>query len=98
MHKDLIISDEAESDLDDIWDYIAGDSPLNADRFIDQLYRKCLDIATFEGIGNPREELANELFSMPHKRYVIFFTKDEKAVSIVRILRCSRDLDSQFGS
>ena len=97
MDRDLIISDEAESDLEDIWDYIANDSTLNADRFIDQLYRKCLDVAALEGIGHPREELAEGLFSIPHKRYVIFFKRDEEAVSIVRVFRSSRDLESQFG-
>jgi len=96
MGRVLIISDEAESDLEDIWDNISSDSALNADRFIDQLYRKCLDLATLDGVGRPRDELAEGLLSIPHKRYVIFFTRDDRFVSIVRILRSSRDLDSQF--
>ncbi|WP_295438439.1 type II toxin-antitoxin system RelE/ParE family toxin [uncultured Thiodictyon sp.] len=29
----------AESDLDDIWWYIAQDSPQNADRFLDRIER-----------------------------------------------------------
>jgi len=33
----LIISPEAEQDLLDIWLYIAEDSPVNADRFLDRL-------------------------------------------------------------
>ena len=84
---------EAESDLDDIWDYIANDSPLNADRFLEQLYRKCISISELEGIGRRRDELADGLLSIPHKRYIIFFVREELLVSIVRILRGSRDLD-----
>jgi plasmid stabilization system protein ParE len=34
MGRELILSEEAEADLEDIWDYIAEDSPENADRFI----------------------------------------------------------------
>jgi plasmid stabilization system protein ParE len=37
----LVISDEAVSDLVDIWTYIAEDSPERADRFVDQIHDKC---------------------------------------------------------
>lgn len=36
----LIVSPEAEQDLIDIWFYIAKDSPVNADNYIDKLYEK----------------------------------------------------------
>lgn len=96
MARDLIISNEAESDLDDIWDYIAKDSPLKADRFIDQLYRKCIDISELDGVGRHRNELSSGLLSIPHKRYTIFFERKETQINIVRILRGSRDLDQIF--
>jgi plasmid stabilization system protein ParE len=96
MAKDLFISEEAESDLDDIWDYIAKDSPLKADRFVEQLYRKCISISELKGIGRCRNELADGLFSIPHKKYIIFFVRQDSQVSVVRILRGSRDLDQIF--
>lgn len=96
MARELIISDEAESDLDDIWDYIARDSPLKADRFIDQLYRKCIDIAKLEGIGRRRDELSEGLFSIPHKKFIIFFEREKTHINIVRVLRGTRDLDQIF--
>ena len=96
MAKDLYISEEAESDLDDIWDYIAKDSPLKADRFLEQLYRKCISISELDAIGRRRDELAEGLLSIPHKKYIIFFVREVSQVSIVRILRGSRDLDQAF--
>lgn len=96
MTRELIISAEAESDLEDIWDYIASNSLLDADRFLDQLYRKCLDATALDGIGRPRDEIAISLLSIPHKKYIIFFTRDDVSVSIVRILQGSRDIDPQF--
>ncbi|MDQ8188546.1 type II toxin-antitoxin system RelE/ParE family toxin [Pelagicoccus sp. SDUM812002] len=96
MARDLYISEEAESDLDDIWDYIAKDSPLKADRFLEQLYRKCISISELDGIGRRRDELADGLLSIPHKKYIIFFVRDASQVNIVRILRGSRDLDQLF--
>ncbi len=97
MARKLIISDEAASDLDDIWDFIAADSPTKADRFIDQLYRKCIDISELDGIGRRRDELSAGLLSIPHKKYIIFFEREKSSVNIVRILRGSRDLDQAFG-
>ncbi|MBD5780774.1 type II toxin-antitoxin system RelE/ParE family toxin [Pelagicoccus sp. NFK12] len=96
MAKKLVISEEAESDLEDIWDYIAMDSPLKADRFIDQLFRKCLDLSELDGVGRQRNELYQGLLSLPHKKFVIFFTREKSKVNIVRILRGSRDLDPLF--
>lgn len=96
MTRDLYLSEEAESDLDDIWDYIAKDSPLKADRFLEQLYRKCISISELNGIGRQRDELAEGLLSIPHKKYIIFFVRDVSQVSLVRILRGSRDLDQAF--
>ena len=54
----LIISPEAEQDLLDIWLYIAEDSPVNADRFLDRLEGKALKLAEFTEIGIDRPELA----------------------------------------
>lgn len=96
MARELVVSEEAISDLEEIWDYIAKDSPLNADRFLDQLYRKCTDIADLEGIGRSREELFPGLLSIPHKTYILFFERDETQVRIVRIVHGSRDLDQMF--
>lgn len=61
----LIISPEAEQDLLDIWLYIAEDSPVNADRFLDRLEGKGLKLAEFTEIGIDRPELAADLKSFP---------------------------------
>ncbi|VAW69715.1 hypothetical protein MNBD_GAMMA10-2860 [hydrothermal vent metagenome] len=47
---ELIISPEAETDLLEIWLYIAKDSPLNADRYLDKLNDKALNLCEFSGI------------------------------------------------
>ena len=96
MARDLYISEEAESDLDDIWDDIAKDIPLKADRFLERLYGKCISISELEGIGRRRDELAEGLLSVPHKKYIIFFVREVSQVGIVWILRGSRDLDQIF--
>lgn len=72
MPENLYLSDEAASDLEEIWIYIAPDSIRNADGFIDQLCKKCIEIADLKSIGRRRDELFPGLLSLAYKRYVIF--------------------------
>lgn len=46
----LIIADQAREDLMEIWLYIASDSIRGADRFIDFLYEKGIDLL-MKGLG-----------------------------------------------
>jgi toxin ParE1/3/4 len=61
---------EAESDVIEIWTYIAEDSVAEADRWVDRLDERLRLWATQPAIGRPREELAPSLRSMPFGRYV----------------------------
>lgn len=96
MPKKPFLSDEALGDLEEIWAYIAADSIRNADGFIDQLYRKCLEISELDAIGRKREELFPGLLSLAYKKYVIFFLRTKDRVEIVRILHGSSDLQKHF--
>ena len=48
---------QAETDLDEIWWYIAQDNPDNADRFLDKIEERCQALAQFPHMGISREEL-----------------------------------------
>lgn len=87
MPKKPFLSDEAIGDLDDIWAYIATDSIRSADGFIDQLYRKCVEIAELEAVGRRRDELFTGLLSLAFKKYMIFFLRTNDRVEIVRIMQ-----------
>jgi toxin ParE1/3/4 len=56
---------EAESDLDEIWWYIAQDSPENADRFLDRIQEQCMALADFPQMGTHRDGLKAGLRSQP---------------------------------
>ena len=96
MVKELTISNEAIADLEEIWDYVAEDSPINADRFIDKIYGKCLDLTELEGVGRQRNELIKGILSLPFRKYVIFFRRSKNKIEIVRVLRSSRNIESIF--
>jgi toxin ParE1/3/4 len=63
------ISAEASADLDDIWSYIAKDSPANADRFLDRILRTATTLSERPRAGRMRDELGLGLRSFPVGNY-----------------------------
>jgi len=59
----------AEADLDEIWDYIAEDSPERASNFLRKLYAKMQTLAANPNIGRKRDELLPGLRSFPYGNY-----------------------------
>lgn len=59
------LTEEARQDLDEIWLYIAEDSPAAADRFLDTLYERLVLLAGQPLLGRLRPELAPNLRSFP---------------------------------
>lgn len=64
----LITSAQAELDLLEIWLYIGGDSPANANHFLDKINNTALRLAEFNDMGTERPELADNLLSFPLDR------------------------------
>ena len=87
----------ASDDIAEIWDYIADDSVVQADAFVDRLDRKLQLLATQPMMGRARDELAPGLRSMPFGRYVIFYEPLKDGIVVVRVLHGARDVDAQFG-
>ena len=53
----VVLSPAAVRDLEDIWLYVARDSPKNADGFVDRLLAICRDtLAPTPAIGHMRDE------------------------------------------
>jgi toxin ParE1/3/4 len=86
----------AESDLDDIWWYIAQDNPEAADRLLDRIEERCGALARFPEMGVRREELMPDLRSLPVGSYLIFYLPIEHGIEIVRVLPGMRDIDAFF--
>jgi len=92
----LLIRPEAKVDLDDIWFYIAQDSPNNADRFLNQIQETCLSLANFPHLGTIRNELKANLRSHPIGNYLIFYFPLENGIDIVRVIHQSRNIGILF--
>lgn len=94
MALKLIISPKAESDLIDIWLYIAEDQPINADRFLDRLNDVAMALAETPGMGVDRPSIAEGLKSFPVGHYILFYRVQPSELELVRVLSSSRDVDA----
>jgi len=94
--KQFQVADSARGDLDEIWFYIAGDNPENADKLIRSITSRFSILASMPEIGRLREELAPRLRSFAVGNYVIFYRVIENGVEIVRVLHGARDLPPLF--
>jgi toxin ParE1/3/4 len=91
------VSAAARADLDEIWFYIAQDSPEAADKFIRAIVTRFPRLASMSEMGRRREELSPRLRSLAFGNYVIFYRAMENGVEIVRVLHGARDLPPLFG-
>ncbi|SJM92867.1 Plasmid stabilization system protein [Crenothrix polyspora] len=90
----LLQRPEAESDLDEIWWYIAQDSPNNADSFLDRIQKQCVVLVDFPHMGTNRDEITTGLRSQPVGNYLIFYFPLDDGIEIIRVFHGSRDIDS----
>lgn len=91
------ISEQAETDLDDIWLHIASDNPVNADRFLDRLVSAITTtLAVAPLAGRARDEFEAGLRSFAFENYVAFYCVRKETVEIVRIIHGARDLGAIF--
>jgi toxin ParE1/3/4 len=93
-------SPQADSDLDDIWYYVATNSgSLDiADRLIDSITNRFFLLASHPNIGRARDaDLRPGLRSFPVGEYVIIYRLQDEDVLILRVLRGSRDIEALFG-
>ena len=87
----------ALQDLEEIWDYIAEDSPPAATAVIDTLLTSVARLAEYPHIGHPRDDLADETLRVwPVYSYLIIYRPVPEPVEIIRIVSGFRELLALF--
>ena len=96
MSKQLFVSDLAEQDLQSIFDYgLRQFGVQQAEQFIDKFQEAFSLLCEFD-IGTIENNISPDLFRYVLGHYVIFFTRNEELVKVVRVLHGSRDVKRQF--
>ncbi len=88
----------AEFDLDEIWDYVARNSPNNATRLLRTINGKCEPLAEFPDMGRSRDDLEPSLRVFPVGKYAVCYRAISDGIGIVRVLHFSRDIEGPFES
>lgn len=91
----VVLTDEAVRDLEEIGDYIARDSPVRARTFVSELLAAALRIGdTPQGfLLVPRYE-RHGVRRLVHGAYLIFYRVEDDRVSIIHILHGARDYEA----
>ncbi len=93
--KQYVLSSGAESDLDEIWGYIARDNIDAADRWIGKLFDAFDTIACNPGIGHKREDLTTyPVRFWPVGAYLIIYRLHNERVEIVGVAQGALDIPS----
>jgi toxin ParE1/3/4 len=93
-------SPQADSNLDDIWYYVASESGSveTADRLIDSITERFFLLSNYPHIGRRRDDdLSLGLRSFSLGEYVILYRLADGDVLILRVLRGSRNMEAMFG-
>lgn len=82
----------AQTDLLEIWTYIAADSPVAADKVLDDIDAAAELAGRNPAAGRRREELAPMLRSFPVGNHIVFYRPTENGITVIRVLHGARDL------
>lgn len=95
----LKISRSARRDFNAIARYIAEQSGREMARaVVRRLRQHCERLAELPGtLGSARPELAADLRSTPHQRYIVYFRYTDEALEIINVLDARRDTLKHFG-
>ena len=103
MIYEVEVSQQADSDLREIFEYIALElqSPENASRQLDHLEEQILSLDTMPERYRKYEKepwKSRGLHVLPVDNYVVLYISDsnKKVVTILRVMYAGRDIDNQL--
>ncbi|SON58437.1 putative plasmid stabilization protein (plasmid) [Hartmannibacter diazotrophicus] len=91
----VVITEEAEADLERIGDYIAADNPRRAVAFVQELADRCHRLADMPRAYPlvPRYEQKG-VRRRPYGEYLIFYRIGAEAVDVLHILNSAQDYEA----
>ncbi len=93
---DVKLAKSAETDLQEIWDYISENSIDSANRVINDLLEKFRFLAKNSKIGVTQDRFILNLRKFSHKKYMIFYFEIENGVEIYRVAHSARNIEDLF--
>ena len=99
MAAPFVFTEEAETQLVEILDYLAGESETAAARVREAIYDAVRKVAAMPGLGHSRRDLTDRpLRFWGVYSYLIVYVVDRKPLTVVAILHGARDVERLLGS
>jgi toxin ParE1/3/4 len=92
----IVISEQADADLLQIFQYLAERNPNAAGAIARDIDGKFRNLCDFPFIGRERSSLAHGLRSIVAGIHVIFYIVERDRIVVVRVLDGRRDIDAEF--
>jgi toxin ParE1/3/4 len=89
----IIRSARADEDLIDIWVYIAAENPDAADRVLDAIEERWLQLARHPYSGKARDDIAQGIRHLATGQYLTFYRVTGKNIEIIRVLHRRRKIE-----
>jgi toxin ParE1/3/4 len=93
---DFRVSPQAAADLEEVWDYIALDDRLAADKIIGEFLIAFRQLVETPRMGRQRDDLSPGLRSLGHGNYLVLYNIKYEIINIVRVVHGARDLNALF--
>ena len=93
----VVFSPVAETDLEEVGDYIALANPRRAVTFVREIRDRCNAIAGAPEAAPLREDIAPGIRMQVHGKYLVFYRIQTDAIRIERILHGAQDIEALFG-
>jgi plasmid stabilization system protein ParE len=93
----FILTEQAEQDLNDIWDYIADQSVEQADAVVREIRDALGLLAAMPGAGHRRRDVNDKRYRFWRaNRFIIAYFRDTEPLQIIRIVGGHRDFRQIF--
>jgi toxin ParE1/3/4 len=88
----LELTTPAREDLLEIWSYIAVHDETAADKYLDGLRKRALELPKLPDLGRKRDEILPGVRSLLFRNHLIFYRVEISAIQVLRILHGNMDL------
>jgi toxin ParE1/3/4 len=93
----VLLSHQAEIDLEDVWCFIAQTDAHTADSVLDQIAKESRTLALQPLMGRERADLQAKLRWWPSSTsFAIYYLPGYHCITVVRVLHQSMDINSKY--